>query len=134
MRNHTENDFLAKAFLVFMAMFVGATGGYIMSLGEIAYSTPTYDLMAGLLSLYVYGAILVGVGVLFLYAAVQEGKRRSIAMLIGGIFGGILFALYATAAFEGSMNALLPLRYAITAGFNFILAGVGGSALWIRNN
>ena len=134
MRNDEENDFLAKVFLVFMAMFVGVTGGYIMLLGTITYSAPTYDLMAGLLSLDTYGAILIGAGVLYIYAALNEGRRRSVGLLIAGFFGGTLFALYATAAFEGTDNVMIPLRYAITAGFNYILAGVGGVALWKRNH
>lgn len=134
MRNQAENDFLAKAFLIFNAMYAVSTGVYLMMLDGITYSTPTYDLMAGLLSLQTYGLALVIAGVLFLYAAIQEGRRKSVAMLIGGVLSGILFALYATAAFEGSVNSLLPLRYAIFAGFNFIVAGVGGLALWIRNN
>lgn len=134
MRNHTENDFLAKAFLIYSAMYAIATGAYIMALEGITYSAPTYDLLAGLLSLQTYGLILVVAGVLFLYAALQEGRRRAIPMLVGGLLSGILFSLYATASFEGSSVILLPLRYAITAGFNFIIAGVGGYALWIRTH
>lgn len=134
MRNHTENDFLAKAFLIFNAMYLGITGGYIISLDVITHTTPTYDLMAGLLSLDTYGVIMLVVSALYLYGTIQEGLPRGYALLIGGVLGALLFGLYAMAAFEGSANALLPLRYAVFASFNLIIAGVGGFAIWIRRD
>lgn len=132
MRNHTENDFLAKAFLIFNAMYLGITGGYIISLDTVAYSTPTYELMAGLLSLDTYGVIMLVVSALYIYGTIQEDTTRGYALLIGGVVGALLIGLYAMASFEGSTNALLPLRYAVFAGFNLIIAGVGGFAIWIR--
>jgi hypothetical protein len=113
-------------------MYLGITGGYILTLDGITYSTPTYDLMAGLLSLDTYGVIMLVVSALYLYGTVQEGLARGYALLIGGTIGALLIGLYAMAAFEGSDNALLPLRYAVFAGFNLIIAGVGGFAIWIR--
>ena len=133
-RNYDSNDLLAKAFLIFNAMYVGITGGYLMMLEGVTYSTPTYDLMAGLFSLQTYGLVLVIAGVLYLYAAVQEGRRKHVALIVGGVLSGIPFALYATASFEGSANSLLPLRYAINSGFSFIIAGVGGMAIWKRKH
>lgn len=133
MRNYDENDFLAKALLIFFAMYTVITGGYILSIENVRYSSPTYDLMAGLFSLDTYGVILIGIGALFIYATINEGKRRSWSLLIGGILGGVLFSLYATAAFEGTDSIMFPLRYSVIAGFNFIIAGVGGIGIWIRN-
>lgn len=134
MRNQTENDFLAKVMLIFNAMYLGITGGYILTLDNIAYSTPTYDLMAGLLSLDTYGVVLLVASALFIYGAIQEDTTRGYALLIGGILGATLLGLYAMASFEGMSSVLLPLRYAVIAGFNLILAGVGGVAVWIRRN
>lgn len=132
MRNQTENDFLAKAFLIFIAMYLAITGGYILTLDGITYSTPTYDLMAGLLSLDTYGVLLLIASALLLYGTVQDGLARGYSLLIGGLIGGVLIVLYAMASFEGSTNALLPLRYALVAGFNLLIAGVGGVRVWIR--
>lgn len=132
MRNQTENDLLAKAFLIFNAMYLAITGGYILTLDGITYSKPTYDLMAGLLSLDTYGVLLLVASALLIYGTIQDGIARGYSLLIGGLIGGVLMVLYAMASFEGMPSVLLPLRYALIAGFNLLVAGVGGVAVWIR--
>lgn len=132
LRNYNEHDYIARVSLICDALYLGITGGYLMTLDSIAYSTETYDLMSHLLSLDAFGIIFIIAAVLLVHAALQEGLRRSWSLLIGGLIGGTLLGLYTMASYEGSLNEMLPLRYAVVAGFNFILAGVGGIGLWIN--
>lgn len=134
MYQNEENDFLARLLFAFNAMLIGFTGGYFVVVGDISYSTPTYNSMSELLPLWAYGLVLVGVSALHIRAAVCEGDKRYWSMTIAGSVGGILFALYATASFEGTHVILLPMRYAVISGINLIIAGVGGYALWSRKH
>lgn len=130
LRNYNEHDYIARVSLICNALYLVITGGFLLTLDSIAYSTPTYDLMSGVLSLGAFGILFVVAGLLIGHAALQEGTRRSWSLLIGGLLGALVLGVYTMAAFEGSTNDMLPLRYAVTTGFNVILAGVGGIGLW----
>ncbi|MET3658545.1 hypothetical protein [Sporosarcina psychrophila] len=88
--------------------------------------------MSNVLSLGAFGVLFIVAGLLIGLAALQEGTRRSWSLLIGGLLGALMLGLYTMASFEGSLNDMLPLRYAVVTGFNVIIAGVGGIGLWIN--
>lgn len=125
-----HNDFLAKMFLLFNALFLGITGVYLVTANNLTAQSPTYDLMSSLLNLDGWGIVFLVSAFMFLAASFQEGRIKFLSMLIGGVLGGIVFSLYTAASVEGSMNMMLPVRYGVLAGFNFIIAGVGGFCLW----
>lgn len=132
LRNYNEHDYIARVSLICNALYLVITGGYLLTLDSIAYSAPTYDLMSGILSLGAFGVLFIVAGLLIGLAALQEGARRSWSLLIGGLLGALMLGLYTMASFEGSLNDMLPLRYAVVTGFNVIIAGVGGIGLWIN--
>ena len=132
LRNYNEQDIIARVSLICNALYLVITGGYLLTLEGSAYSTPTYELMSGVLSLGAFGVMFIVAGLLIVHAAIQEGTRRSRSLLIGGLLGGLLLGLYTMASAEGSLNDMLPLRYAVVTGFNVIIAIVGGIGLWIN--
>lgn len=132
LRNYNEQDFIARVSLICNALYLVITGGYLLTLDGTTYSTPTYELMSGVLSLGAFGVMFIVAGLLIAHAAIQEGTRRSRSLLIGGLLGGLLLGLYTMASAEGSLNDMLPLRYAVVTGFNVIIAIVGGIGLWIN--
>lgn len=132
LRNYNEHDYIARVSLICTALYLGITGGYLLTLDSIEYSAPTYVLMSNVLSLGAYGVLFLVAAFLLGHAALQEGKRRSWSLLLGGLLGGLLLGLYTMASYEGSLNDMLPLRYAVVTVFNLILAGVGGFGLWIN--
>lgn len=133
LRNYNEHDYIARVALICNALYLVITGGYFLTLDNITYTSPTYDLMSGVLSMGAFGILFLVAGFLIGHAALQEGTRRSWSLLIGGILGALMLGLYTMATFEGSANDMLPLRYAVVTGFNVIIAGVGGIGLWINN-
>lgn len=132
LRNYNEHDYIARVSLICNALYLVITGGYLLTLDSIAYTTPTYELMSNVLSMGAFGVLFIIAGFLIGHAALQEGARRSWSLLVGGLLGAILLGLYTMATLEGSLNDMLPLRYAVVTGFNAIIAGVGGVGLWIN--
>ena len=135
MQTQTENGLLAKAFLVFMALFSLKTGGFILTIGIRNMQADIYDTLAGVISLDIYGLIFVAIGLAYLHASILPlGERRSWALLFAGLAGGLLYALYAMAALDVAISFYSPLRYSITASFHFIIAVIGGWSLWTRKH
>lgn len=129
-KKYDNNDFLAKMFLLFNALFIGVTGFYLILADNVEVQSSTYRLMSGLLSLDAWGVVMLTSGALYTMSAFQEGRLKYKSMLIAGLVGGIMFALYTMASMESSINIMVPIRYAVIATFNLIIAGVGGIALW----
>lgn len=129
-KKYDNNDFLAKMFLLFNALFIGVTGFYLILADNVEVQSSTYRLMSGLLSLDAWGVVMLTSGALYTMAAFQEGRLKYKSMLIAGLVGGVMFALYTMASMEASINIMVPMRYAVIATFNLIIAGVGGIALW----
>ena len=132
LQNYNEHDFIARVSLICNALYLAITGGFLLTLDSIAYTAPTYELMSGIVSIGALGVLFLVAGFLIGHAALQDGNRRLWSLLVGGLLGGLLLGLYTMASFEGSLNDMLPLRYAVTTGFNVIIAGVGGIGLWIN--
>lgn len=133
MHKQTENGLLAKAFLVFMALFALKTGGFILTIGIRDMQADIYDTLAGVISLDIYGLIFVAIGLAYLHAATLPlGDRRSYALVFAGLAGGLLYALFAMAALDVALSFYSPLRYALTAGIHFIASVIGGWSLWTQ--
>lgn len=125
-----HNDFLAKMFLLFNALFLIVTGVFLITATDVEIQSPTYELMARLMNLDGWGIVFGVSGFLFLAASFQEGRIKFLSMLIGGVLGGAVFMLYTAASVEGAVNMMVPVRYGVIAGFELIIAGVGGFCLW----
>lgn len=134
LRKYDDNDLLAKLFLLFNALLHGATGGYLLLAKNVAFQSDTYFAMAMLFSLDAWGCVFVVVGVLFIAATFHEGHYKQWLSVIAGTLGGIMFGLYAMAAAELAVNMMVPMRYAIIASFNALIALVGGHELWKRRS
>lgn len=135
MHKQTENGLLAKAFLVFLALFALKTGGFILTINLRDIQADIYDKLALVVSLDIYGIIFVAIGFAYLHASILPlGNRRSYVLVFAGLAGGLLYALYAMAALEVAVSFYSPLRYSITAGIHFIASVIGGWSLWTQRH
>lgn len=125
----TEEKFLANMMLLSSGMFLIISGWYFITDGYKSIS-PTYLLMTGLMPLEAWGAVMMVAGLLLSAAGFQTGKTRHISMVAGGIIGALMIMLYAMASAEGAINYLVPLRYALMACFNLLIAVLGGVEIW----
>lgn len=125
----TEEKFLANMMLLSNGMFLIISGWYFIADGYKSIA-PTYLLMTGLMPLEAWGAIMTISGLLLAAAGIQTGKTRFICMIVGGLLGALMMALYAMASAEGATTYLVPLRYALMACFNLLIAALGGVEIW----
>lgn len=125
----TEEKFLANMMLLGNGLWMVLTGYYLIADGASSIS-PTYELMTGLMPLHAWGIVVAVAGFFLCAAAFQVGKFRFISMITGGLTGALMVGLYAMASAEGAINYLVPLRYALTACFNLLIAVLGGIEIW----
>lgn len=125
----TEEKFLANMMLLSNSVFLLISGYYFIADGKRT-QTPTYDFMAGLMALEVWGVLMVLSGLIIGFAAFQTGMARYFAYIVGGFLGAIVVTLYAMAATQGAELYLVPVRYAVIACFNLLIAALGGVEVW----
>lgn len=128
-RWQTEEKFLANMMLLSNGLFLVISGYYFIADGYKS-AAPTYELMIGLMPLEAWGVVMAIAGMFLCAAAFQLGTMRYSSMIAGGVLGAIMVTLYAMASAEGATTYLVPVRYAVMACFNLLIAVLGGIEVW----
>lgn len=125
----TEEKFLANMMLLSNSLFLLVSGYFFIADGFRTQAV-TYLYMADLMPLEAWGVFMILSGFFVGAAAFQVGYLRCLSMIAGGLMGGAIVGLYAMAATQGAEQYLSPIRYAVTACFNFLIAALGGVEAW----
>ena len=128
-RGQTEEKFLANMMLLSSGLFLIVSGYYFVTSKGMP-AAATYKLMTGLMPFEAWGVLMIVAGVPLCAAVFQLGQVRNMSMLGGGILGAVIITLYAMASSQGAVTFLVPVRYAMMAGFNFLIAVLGGLQAW----
>lgn len=128
-RGQTEEKFLANMMLLSSGLFLVVSGYYFVTSKEMPGAT-TYELMTGLMPFEAWGVLMIVAGLPLCAAVFQLGQVRNMSMLGGGMLGAVIITLYAMASSQGAVTFLVPVRYSIVAGFNLLIAVLGGLQAW----
>lgn len=128
-RGQTEEKFLGNMMLLSSGMFLLISGYYFIASNGIPGAV-TYELMTGLMPLEAWGVLMGVAGILLCAAVFQLDKIRYLSMITGGLLGAGVITLYAMASAQGATTFLIPMRYSMLAGFNLLIAIMGGVQAW----
>lgn len=132
LRNYDENDVLSKVLFLYFAFQHGSVGAFFISHDDPQNYSPYFKGMIDIMPMGAWGMLLIVSTASFIFAALQEGRPESMFMLLAGVSGMVTFALLAMASIELSENQTNTVNYIIIASIDFIVAVLGGVALWRR--
>jgi hypothetical protein len=135
-KNYDENDLLSKVLLMYFAFQHGSIGLFLVleSVDTLTAKSRTLKAMSQILPMDIWGIILLIAAVSFIVAVLQEGKTEYYFMILSGLAGGVTFGFLSMASMELSVNQTNTVNYMIIASIDFIVAVVGGVALWRRRD
>src|SRR5690625_6275715 len=128
-RHYNETKFLSSMYIITMGLFNAMTGVFFIT-ADPRISSPTYSKMQELMPLTAYGLTMFTSAVFLFISIFQDGKAKSIFMIVGGLAGAFSIGLYASASSLGAVNLMLPSRYSLISLSCLLLSIAGGYALW----
>lgn len=134
LKNYDEDDIISKIFFLYFSFMHGAVGLFLFLKDISQFQSKVFEGMSSIMPMKMWGLIFLLSALWFFITAFQEGRPKFTYMTLAGLFGAIVFGIFAMASLELATDQTTTINYVIISSIDLIVALVGGVALWNRRS
>ena len=131
-KNYNEDDAMSKILMLYFAFQHGVIGTLFIFIDLDKGNSEILKALSTLMPLDAWGVVLLFSSISFVCSVLLENKAEFYFMIIAGTTGMMSFGILAMANIELGTGQTNTINYIIIASIDFIIATIGGVAVWLR--